>query len=422
MTFTNIAQYRINRVAQDSRTVTLRNYSNGQLGAYDLIEDRQPFWQTTYFYQISRQFRNETKLNYQPFRGLDIVAGLEVRNSAIQGNYRNLSFNGISFSADTLSVIEAGTSSLDTVGGGNKFSVYDYGLYFQGSYHVTPDLNLTLGGRMDYNRVRESGGYGTIFNPRVALVYTPGKAIFKVIMAQAFKDATNFQKYATGPTRLFNNPTLQPEKVTNYESSIGYNVNKKFFVDGAFYYSEYSGAISPKRVNIDGVESTRNEAEGSLEILGFQTSAQYKIGNYSIYGNYSYVLPKVEKLDTNGVGTNEFIRIGDIASHRLNLGINATYFENLNINLRANFASRRPVGPETSVNENTLGDFPSFALLNGAITYKNLIPGLQAQVSVSNILDHAYSDPGIRSADGISRPYRIPQRGLFAMFKLSYNL
>jgi outer membrane receptor for ferrienterochelin and colicin len=422
LTFTNIAQYRINSVADNSRTVTLHNYSNGSLDGADLLTDSEPFYRTTHFYQLSRQFRNELKLNYQPFRGLDIVSGIEVRNSAIQGNYRNLTVDGIFSEADTLNVIEFGSSSLDSVGGGNNFSVYDYGFYLQASYDIHPIVNLTVGGRFDYNKVRVSGGYGNIFNPRIALVVTPGKMIMKVIFAQAFKDATNFQKYSTAPTRLFNNPKLQPENVNNIETSIGYKFNKRLFIDATAYYSNYSGAIAAKLVEIDGVSSFRNDDEGSLKIFGIQAAMNYKMSNYSVYGNYSFVRPKNELLDANGVGTETFVRIGDIASHHLNLGVNALYFEHLNINLRSNFVSRRPVGPGTSVSSNTLGDFPSFFLLNGAVTYKNIFPGLNVQISVNNLLNTKYSDPGIRSADGITRPYRIPQRGLFTMFKLYYDL
>ena len=420
--FTNISQYRINKVADNSRTVILNNYSNGRMNGLDLINNSEPFWRTTYFYQLSRQFRNELKINYQPFRGLDIISGLEIRNSAIQGNYRTLNINGILQEGDSLSVVDFGTSSLDIVGGGNNFSTYDYGFYLQGSYNIHPIINLTLGGRFDYNRVRTSGGYGNIFNPRLAIVVTPGKAIIKVVLAQAFKDATNFQKYATAPSRQFNNPTLQPEKVTNYETSIGYKLRKRLYIDASFYYSEYSGAIATKMITIDGVTSLRNEDEGSLRIFGIQAATKYKFSNYSVYGNYSYVIPKSESIDSEGNGTGTYLRIGDIASHRLNLGFNALYFDHLNINLRGNFASRRPVGPGTSVGSNTLGDFPSLFLLNGAVTYKNLIPGLNIQVSVNNILNQEYSDPGIRSADGVARPYRIPQKRIFATLKVLYDL
>lgn len=422
LSLTNIAQYKIHRVSDISRSVNLSNYSNGSLQGVDLLNDRVPFYNTTYFYQISRQFRNELKINYQPFRGLDIVSGVEIRNSAIQGNYRNLVVDGISPEVDSLNVIEYGTSSLDTVPGGNNFSVYDYGLYLQATYDINPNINLTLGGRFDHNRVRATGGYGTVFNPRVALVVTPGKMIFKAVYAQAIKDATNFQKYATAAIRLFNNPNLAPEQVNNFETSVGYKLNKRLFIDASMYYSEYSGAVAAKLVEVNGVSSRRNEAEGALKIFGIQASMNYKFSNYSIYGNYSYVDPKIESLDATGVGTGIFVRAGDIASHRINMGVNVLYFDKLNLNLRANYASRRPVGPGTSVSSNTLGDFPSFLLMSGAITYKNLLPGLNVQISINNMLDLEYSDPGIRSADGVTNPYRIPQRGRFTMFKLVYEL
>lgn len=422
LSITNISQYRLNRVSESSATVILNNYANGSLDSRDLLNEKKPFWRTSYFYQLSRQFRNELKINYQPISGLDIVSGVEIRNSSVQGNYRKLFFDGITTQADTFNVIEEGISTLDTVPGGNNFGVYDYGFYLQGSYDFHPDVNLTLGGRYDHNQIRATEGYGAAFNPRIALVLTPGKMIFKGIYARAIKDASFFQKYATADTRLFNNPTLKPEIVNNYETSVGYKWNKRLFIDASLYYSSYSGAVTSKETTIDDVTSDQFNAEGELKIYGLQASANYKVSNYTVFGNYTYVNSKVEVVDALGIGTGVFIKSGDIASHRINLGVNALYFEKLNINLRANYASRRPVGPETSVRSNILADFPSFALLNGAVTYKNLLPGLNVQLVVNNILNHEYSDPGIRDADGIDRPYRTPQRGIFTMFKLQYEL
>jgi outer membrane receptor for ferrienterochelin and colicins len=422
LTFTNMAQFRVNQVTDVSTAVTLINYSNGTLDLYDLADDKEPSWETTYFHQIAKQFRNELKLNYSPSRRFEIIGGVEIRNSTLQGDYRKLILPGIASAIDTTSVTEVGVSSLDTVPGGNNFTVYDFGIFLQGSYRLGTLARITLGSRFDHNQIRKSQGYGNIFNPRVAIVFTPGDAVVKLIYATAFKDAANFQKYATSPSRLLNNPALKPEKVTNYELSVGYRFNKRLFVDGSAYYSRYSEAIETKLTPYNNSSTLKLENLGFLKIYGFQTTAKYHVGDYTFYGNYTFVHPFSELLDDEGERADTLIRIGDIASHRINAGVNAVFNKVLNVNLRANFSSRRPVGPETTVDRNTLGDFPALFILSGAVSYTGFIPGLSAQLSVNNILNNDYSDPGLRSATGRFRPYRVPQRGAFAMFKLMFDL
>ena len=123
----------------------------------------------------------------------------------------------------------------------------------------------------------------------------------------------------------------------------------------------------------------------------------------------------------DGKLTNAYQRIGDIASFHFNAGVNATYFEHLNLNLRMNYVTNRPVGPGTSVPANP-GNFPAFVLANGSVMYKEILPGLSVQMIINNLFDLQYSDPGIRSADGNLYSYRTPQRGRNFLFRLIYEL
>ncbi len=76
-----------------------------------------------------------------------------------------------------------------------------------------------VGGRVDYNKIGDGGGYGTVFNPRVAFVYSPKTWVFKGIYSEAFKDATIIDKYSVvAGTRDVPAPNLRPEKVKNTEA------------------------------------------------------------------------------------------------------------------------------------------------------------------------------------------------------------
>jgi outer membrane receptor protein involved in Fe transport len=281
-------------------------------------------------------------------------------------------------------------------------------------------ISMTLGGRYDNNRIRVTGGYGSQFNPRIALLITPGDFVFKFIYASAFQNASNWTKFSTNTSRLESNPTLGPEKVSNFEASISWQPIKNVYLEALYYYSIYDGVVGTKKVPYQNTTTGKNEAIGQLKIQGLQFSASYKTSNLELYANYAYTDPKNNILDISSNLTNKYQRIGDISSHKLNAGINMVFFENLNVNLRMNYRSERPVGPNTSVAFNP-GNFPDLFLLNGAVSY-DIMPNLTIQAIANNILDREYFDPGIRSADGTLYAYRVPQRERNFILRLIYDL
>jgi len=426
----NFAEYRITEVADNSKAVYLLNYSNGSLGSADLAADVSPFWVTEFYYQISRQFRNEFKMTYNPSAAINLVSGIEVRNSSIQGDYRTATYIGNDRVApdklpDALlnpgSVIEIGRSSGDAIIGGNDFSIYDVGAYAQGTWKFKEIFKFTVGGRYDYNRIRVTGGYGSQFNPRVALVATPGKFIFKGVYASAFQNASNWTKFSLNTARKVNNPTLDPEKVSNFDLSVAYRFTRNIYADLVYYNSSFNGVDGTGIIKLaDGTSTGQNQAIGALKIQGLQSNMTIKLNQYSIYANFTYTDPQNNVLK-NGELTNNYQRIGDISSVHFNTGVNATYFDHLNVNLRMNYVGTRPVGSGTSVSANP-GKFPSFALFNGSVMYREILPGFSAQLIVNNLLDKQYADPGIRSADGGFYSYRTPQRGRNFLIRFIYEL
>ncbi len=426
----NFAEYRITEVGDKSKAVYLLNYSNGSFGSADFAANVSPFWVTEYYYQISRQFRNEFKITYNPTSAINVVSGVEVRNSSIQGDYRTATYIGNDLVAPSkvpgallnpASVIEIGRSSGDAIIGGNDFSIYDAGAYAQGTWKLKEIYKLTLGGRYDYNRIRVTGGYGSQFNPRIALVVTPGKFIFKGIYASAFQNASNWTKFSTNTSRKVNNPNLSPEKVSNIDLSVAYRFTKDIFADLVYYNSQFNGVVGTGIVKLpDGTTTGQNQAIGALKIQGLQSNITVRINQYGIYANFTYTDPRNNILKS-GQLTNKYQRIGDIADFHINAGVNATYFDHLNLNLRMNYVTNRPVGPGTSVSANP-GKFPAFTLFNASAMYKELLPGLNAQLIVNNLFDLQYADPGIRSADGGFYSYRTPQRGRNFLIRLIYEL
>lgn len=411
ISISNYTQYKIHCVDNNSRSVNVTNYSNGSYTLLDLQNSKDAIWTTSNFYQLSKQLRNELKLIYTPTPAADVICGLEIRNSQLQGNY-NISMTN-SYPSDS-GYAGGSATAQGSILGGNQYDIRDWGFYMQGSYRPLDNLKFTLGGRYDYNIIRQLGGYGSQFNPRLAVVYSPYNFVIKAIYSEAMKDASNWTKFSTNPQRLLTSPNLKPEKAKNVELSLGYNFTKDIYADITAYKANYTDIIGTKIVPyINNTTTGQNWPMGTMEIYGIQSNLSIKYLNYDFYANYTYTDPK---------NTDDNTRIGDIASHNANFGINGLYFEKLNLNLRFNYTGERLTGPGTTIAANT-SKFPANIIGNFTATYSDLlIPGLTLQMICNNIFNKEYFDPGIRSADGISYAQRTPQRERYFMFRVLFDL
>ena len=420
----NSLQYRVTSYDDETGIVSINNYQNRGLGAAALLDSTQPAWTSLYLHQICQQLRNELKFNYIPNKYLDLVAGVEYRNSFIQGNYIfGIYPETITNRSDTMQAVSEIGSVLGTSPpGGNNFEITELGAYAQATFRATPWLNIIAGSRYDYNRIRVTGGYGSIVNPRLGLIVHPDKYIFKMIYATAFQNASNWTKFSTVPgVRELANPKLPPEKVSNIDISFGYQFTDDLFADVTYYRSGYDGSVFSVNVPYENGTTSQNQAIGRLAIQGVQANLNWRYRNYRLYANYTFSDPKNTRV-IDGTLSSEKERVGDIAWHRFNLGVNARYLSKLNINLRANYVGERPTGAGTSVSTNPHGTFPSIFLLNGSLRYENIVKGLHIQLSCNNILDLEYSDPGMRTADGVGYTSEIPQKRRNFSLRLIYDL
>ncbi len=400
---TNLTSYRLHTINGGTNFERFRGYYPSSYSFHELAREVNPVLSTTYYYRTSNQLRNETRVLWSPSEKWDIISGVEFRSSLIQGDY----LKSAEFFPD-----ETGSITAQGILGTDHFRSFDIGVYTQITRAFGNNIRTILGGRVDHNRIRTHGGYGTVFNPRLAIVYNPGAFIFKTIYATAFKDASYLQKYGTAPGRDIPNPTLEPEKVQNIEVSAFWSGIENLSVDAAFFNSWYSDVVGIAEIILeDGTKTGQFQPIGKQQIYGLQSNAKYTFKNYSFWANYTYTMPTDKESD---------LRISDIASHRFNAGINALYLKQLNINLRTNYVGQRLSGLGTSGSQNQYTSFDPYILFHLTAGYKELIKGLNVQLSVQNIFDKAYFDPGVRT--GID-PYasKIPQYGRTFMIKLAYN-
>ncbi len=419
--FSSFTGFKTHDLDDDNSILVYDSYASesGGLDLEDLVAGVESSYLRQYLYRLSKEVRSELKLFYAPSSRLGVVSGLEIRDGLIQGNYVKSSETPAS---------ETGTHS--AVAGGNHFSHRDIGLYAQASYSPTSDLKLTLGGRVDDNRIRTNGGYGTVFNSRAAVVYHPGDYVLKAVYSEAFKAASNWAKYSSTPTRGVTNPDLQPEEVHNVEVSAGWQVTGALLADVAAYSADYSDVVGQAEITLaDGTTTTRNQAIGALRIRGLQATATLEEGPHAAYANYTYSDPvNVEPRGSDGrplldaAGSPIEQRIGDIASHRVNLGVYLEPVPRVGLNLRMNWVGRRPTGARTTVFENPLDSIDPYTVFHLTVTCRPVVAaGLKVQLVVSNLFDAEYYHPGLQVASGKHLAARIPQNERSIGLRLLYT-
>jgi outer membrane receptor for ferrienterochelin and colicins len=405
LSMTSFTQYKRHDLdGTNSANVFLRNYQLGSLGASDLLDDKAPSWNATYNYRSNDQIRTELTLYYEQSEKLNGVGGVELRLSSVGAK---------NVTSTTENPGETG-SVPSPIAGDNQLASRDLAAYLQASYRPWQPLKVVLGGRFDNNHIRDTGGFGTVFNPRVALVDTWRQFVFKGVFARAFQDAPNFQKFETVPgVRELANPTLAPERVTNYELSASWRPRSDFDVQLVAYRANYEGIVA----EVSGVPcpptlscQTTNQFQnaGSLEIGGLQGEVLWTPGAFRVSGNYTYARPRDPDRD---------LRVGDIASNRVNLqgGYAAGKLE---VEMRLNWVIGRVTGKGTTVDRSPYTEIPNYAILGGAVTYRRLVPGVDLQLSVENLFDSQYYDPSLRNPSGFPIAARIPQPGRVVYLQL----
>lgn len=413
------ARFKIHQTDGASVGTYYHGYMNGYYDLSHLTDDNGNLlpeadrtatdWWIGYFHTYSQQLRNEYKFIYSPFKKLNMISGFEYRRSHIQGSY---------IVGDEKNPEENAT--VVNVPGGNHFYCFEMGFYTQADYSPLDNLTLIAGGRYDYNKIRVNGGYGGVFNPKLAVVYLPGRFIVKGMYSEAFQDASFWTKYGTTQGRLLNNPNLEPEKVKNLECNITWKIRSDALFNIAAYHATYHGAVGTVNVtytdeNGNQINTTQHQAVGDYSIQGLQSRFTIKKGNTTAYANYSFTNP--HKISDD----DEKIRVGDIASHRVNAGVNHIFLQKLNVNLRINWVGKRVTGENTTVESNPLKQIEPYFVLHGAVTY-NITQFLTIQFTARNILNREYFHPGVRAANGKNYAAKLPQNRFNFMGKIMVNL
>lgn len=418
LSLTNLASYRLHTLDGNTNLPVVNTYRNGKLKFQDLLNDSHPKFDSLYYYRTSNQLRNELKLFYKK-NNFNLVTGLEFRQGIFQMNY--LKGDKPNPQENIPKTTKVG------IEGGNQSNKLDIGYFAQGRYSFSKNFSATLGGRVDYNRVRSRWGYGFVFNPRVALVYSKKeKFTFKAIYSEAFKDPSFLTKYATTAKRAAN-PDLKEEKVRNFEISaiVKPIKDKDLKIEANVFNSFYYNVVNEENF---GSDSTRFEnSPRKNTTIGIQATLSYTYNIFNFWANYTYLNPEgYEKPDLDSANkgededTPEKLRISDIPSSSANVGFNLAASKKLNINLRANYVGKRKTGTQTVGSKNPLDEINAYFTAHTNVNYE-LFERLKIGMLINNIFNEKYYHPGVRSANEITNSSKSLQNARSIMFRAKYK-
>lgn len=377
----------------------LHTYANGYLDLRSLVAPctnpydtkpvdcapAKPWVESVQYGLLSSQFRNEINVAYDAPGKWNGVAGAELAKSSIQATF-----------------------SLDTTGPGQPFANApinpdqiehtDVAIYAQASYKPQPSLKFLLAGRVTHNEINNKpgvSGFGTLFTPRAAVVYSAfaNALTLKAIYAEAFKDPTDHQK--------FNAVTdgLRPETVRNIELSAAWQPNKDFSVEAAAYHSKYDNVVDC----VSGCDQFINS--GAVDVRGAQLTGRYQRGRYEFSGNYtetrSYDISTLADENGNPIPKH---RIAYISPHRANGGADIDWSDRLRTSLRAHYVSQRKSDAVT---------VGAYATADASLTYRLKNRNAAVQLILQNLFNGAYLAPAPVAG--------VPQKGRSLYLRVIYG-
>lgn len=295
----------------------------------------------------------------------------------------------------------------------------DIGGYVQ----MIADMNkfrFNAGIRYDNNSI-----YGGSVNPRASIIYKYAeKGSLKLIYGEAFQEPAPVMLWGGWSGRNAN-PDLKPEKARNIELNALYQTGK-FFHSLSAFTAFYNNVIKEEAENA-----------GKRYIYGVEYRANLSLKNpfpespeLTAYLYYTFIKALSEK--TYSYASSEWIddwaETGDIAPHKINVGVNMPVGKQFNIFLNGNYVSSKVLYSRNPLREQ--GEkLDSYFTLNTNIRYAAGIFAINAKVY--NVLNSQYYHSGVESAsagnDYANRSLGwhnslLPQPGRWFLFSLTVKI
>jgi iron complex outermembrane receptor protein len=267
-------------------------------------------------------------------------------------------------------------------------------LSLQDEWNISKNFDLTTGIRYD-----NYSDFGSTTNPRVALVWAASeKLTTKLLLGSAFR-APSFAElyYRNNPVSL-GDKHLDPEQIDSEELSFNYRATENLQTTLTLF--QYQAKKMIDFVEMAGgstkVAQNINDQDGS----GFEWEINYRPSK-QLQFNMSY-----SQQDAVNVRNDQ--PIPDAPGKQVKANMIWLLAPEWTFNGQANWVGNR----ERAVGD-TRADVENYALLNLALTRKNLLPELDIQLAVRNAANADAREP---SSDSIPADYPLESRSFWLGF------
>jgi outer membrane receptor for ferrienterochelin and colicins len=272
---------------------------------------------------------------------------------------------------------------------------WSVGLYTQAEARLHEKLSLNAGIRYDHFTT-----FGDTLNPRVGLLYDPfASTTLKLLYGTAFKAPNAYELYYAGFSNK-GNPDLKPETINTYELVLEQQLTPQLRFTASGFFYQIDDLISQSNDPLDDLLVYRNVDQ--VEARGLEAEVEAKLEHgFRIRTSYTY--QQTEDHATQQELSNSPNHLGKLAvivplyPNKLFAGVELLYTgEAL-----------------TRTSHQREADW----LLNTTLFSQNVFRGLEASLSVYNVLNKTILHPVAYE----HRQEVIPQDGRTFWAKLSYR-
>ena len=262
-------------------------------------------------------------------------------------------------------------------------------IYLQDQIYLNEQFQIVTGLRYDKFKTKfndsvtpsNSANVNDQFiSPRVGLVYKPIEPV-SIYTNYSLSYLPRTGEQLTSITS--SNKSFDPEKFTNIEAGIKYDLLQSFSISSSIYRLERS------KIAITDPSSPTNTIIVDGQVTkGFELGVAGKLfDSYSMYGGYTYQDAEITK--NQGTGSTQITSgtpLGHVPKHTFSLWnkyeMNETWSAALGIVSRSNMFAATPT-------TSTAVKLPGYARLDAAI-YANINKQTKLQLNIENLLDKTY--------------------------------
>ncbi len=230
----------------------------------------------------------------------------------------------------------------------------------------------------------------------------------KAIYGRAFQAPSYF--YRTENRGLgYGSPNgLNPEKLDNFQLSLANTFAENIWLRISAFHNRVKGLITRP------VGATSYQNIGGLTTQGIESEIKIKLlGSFEIFASHTLLQAKKSATDASLMASG---KLANIPRNAVTAGVTWNYASSMSGSVYMNWHSSiaSPIVGPTAAQSDPLNTIPAAALFNLTLNADDLFAGMQAQLSLHNILNK-------RDFRGGTTRIPYPQEGRSILLTLAYQ-